>query len=451
MMAVNNWIIKNVILPLSDIALGQSIKKHLDFLQKSQWWSEGDLKEYQNEKLRALIKHAYENVPYYNELFKKLKLKPDDIKNTDDLVKLPILTKEDIRENFKNGKIIAKNIPEKELILSGSSGSTGEPLQYYTTKDSYSFNIATNLRGWYWMGYRLGDKYIKLSQNPRNQLHKKIQDRINNCIYVLSQSLTPENIEDIVNNIRRSNASVVRAYPSTLFILSDYISKNNITDIELDVINATGEILFPHMRKAIEDKFHCPVFDSYSGEGGATAFECDSHDKYHLAAEYAFTEFISNGERVTNSGKGEIVSTDFWNYAVPFIRYNSKDVAVISDSKCSCKRGLPVIDKIEGRDVDILETPSGKKLIVHYFTGYFEWIDTVSQFQVVQYEADKIELKIIPNDKFNNTEKEKIFNDISSYIGSDVDFSIKVTNEIPVNPKNGKRRFVIRKHEIREE
>jgi phenylacetate-CoA ligase len=166
-MSLRNNITEKIILPLSDIALGQSVAKHFKFLQKSQWWSEAKLKEYQNKKLRELIKHSYENVPYYTELFDSLNLTPSDINTTDDLVKLPILTKETIRENFKNGKIIAKNIPIKELMLRGSSGSTGEPLQYYITKDAYSFNIAANLRGWYWMGYRLGDKYIKLSQNPR--------------------------------------------------------------------------------------------------------------------------------------------------------------------------------------------------------------------------------------------------------------------------------------------
>jgi len=84
-MSINNYIIEKIVLPFSDSVLGYSISKHLNFLQKSQWWSESELKEFQNEKLRALIKHAYENVPYYNELLKKLKLKPDDIKNTNDL------------------------------------------------------------------------------------------------------------------------------------------------------------------------------------------------------------------------------------------------------------------------------------------------------------------------------------------------------------------------------
>ena len=198
------------------------------------------------------------------------------------------------------------------------------------------------------------------------------------------------------------------------------------------------------MRKAIEKSFRCPVFDSYSGEGGANIFECETHKKYHIAGEYAFTEIMPNKNLNLSNNKGEIISTDFWNYAVPFIRYNVKDVAVISDSKCSCKRGLPVIDKIEGRDVDILVTPSDKKLIVHYFTGYFEWVDSVSQFQVVQNNPDKIELKLVPNSRFTNSEKEKIFDDISGYIGNDVDFSIRIVEDIPPNPKNGKRRFVIR-------
>ena len=446
-MSIRNTITENIILPLSDIMLGDSVYKHLKFLKKSQWWSESELKEYQNEKLRALIKHAYNNVPYYNNLFKERKLTLKDIKTTDDLVKLPILTKEIVRENFKNNKIIAKNIPKMQMILRGSSGSTGEPLQYFITKDAYSFNIAAYLRGWYWMGYRLGDKYIKLSQNPRKGI-KKIQDKINNCIYVLSQSLSPNDVQNIVLKIRTANAKVVMGYPSTLYILSNYLKKQNISDVKLMAINTTGEILFPYMRNAIEENFHCPVFDSYSGEGGATAFECDTHKKYHLAAEYAITEIISKGEPVHNNCKGEIVSTDFWNYAVPFIRYNSKDVALVTDRQCGCKRGLPVIDRIEGRDVDILVTPSGKSLIVHYFTGYFEWVNSISQFQVVQYEPNKIELKMIPNSKFNNIEKEKIYNDISSYIGSDVNFSIKIVDEIPVNPKNGKRRFVIRKCKV---
>lgn len=440
-MAFYNWITQNLVLPLSDLALGRSISKYLKFLQKSQWWSPEELKEYQNEKLRALVKHAYTNVPYYHELFKERKLIPGDIKTTNDLVKLPILTKEIIRKNFPHN-IVAKNIPGRQIMLGCSSGSTGEPLQYYITKDAYSFNIACGLRGWSWAGFRLGDRYIKISQNPRKGLINKIQDRVHRCEYIHSQSLTPKNIIDIVETIRKSKAKLIRGYPSTLFVLSNYIRKEGVTDIRPSAVTTTGEILFPYMRKLIESQFHCQVFDSYSGEGGANVSQCETGQMYHSSAEYAFTELIQEGERIQTEGKGEVVSTNFWNYAVPFIRYNVKDVAVLENKKCSCSRGLPVLESIEGRDSDILITPSGKHLIVHYFTGYFEWVDTVKQFQVVQNEIDKITLKLVPNDKFDNEARSKIQNEISEYIGTDVQLEIKIVDDIPLT-RSGKRRFVL--------
>ena len=441
-MAFWNWVTQDLVLPLSDLFLGRSISKHLRFLQESQWWSAQELKEYQNEKLRALIKHAYTNVPYYHNLFNENKLTPEDIKTTDDLTKLPLLTKEIIRKNFPHN-IAAKNIPTKQMMLLGSSGSTGEPLQYYTTKDAYSFNVACALRGWSWTGFRLGDKYVKISQNPRQGLINKIQDKIHRCEYVHSQSLTPENITDIVQTIRKSKAKLIRGYPSTLYVLSGYIKQKGIDDIKPTAVTTTGEILFPNMRKLIESQFHCRVFDAYSGEAGANISECETHETYHASAEYAFTELINDeGQKIQTEGRGEVVSTNLWNYAFPFIRYNVKDVAVLENRKCSCARGLPVLAKIEGRDSDILITPSGKRLIVHYFTGYFEWVDTVKQFQVTQKTTNRITLKLVPNDKFNNEAKSKIYNDISRYIGNDVRLEIEIVDDIPLT-RSGKRRFVI--------
>ena len=441
-MSFYNWITKNIILPASDLVLGRSIYKHLNFLEKSQWWTKNELEEFQNEKLCDIIKHAYENVPYYNEMFKERKLRPEDIKTSDDLVKLPILTKEIIRKNFPHN-IVARNINKRQIVQGASSGSTGEPLQYYTSKDAYSFNVACALRGWSWAGYRLGDKYMKISQNPKEGVVNKIQDAVHRCVYVHSQSLTRQNIVDMVSRIRSSKVNLVRGYPSVLYVLADYIKENNITDIRPKAVTTTGEILFPYMRALIEEQFHCRVFDAYSGEGGANVSECSTHESYHISAEYAVTEFVSGDTKIEGSGEGEIVSTNLWNYAMPFIRYNVKDIGVISEKdQCICGRGLPLLAEVKGRDSDILVTPSGKRLIVHYFTGYFEYVDTVKQFQVIQEEIDNITLKIIPNEKFNPQSRDKIKNDVSTYIGDDVTLNIEIVDEIPLT-RSGKRRFII--------
>lgn len=441
-MAARNWITKNLFLPMGDLALGRSISKQIKFLDKSQWWSPEEIKEYQNEKLRQIIKYAYENVPYYNELFDELKLSVGDIKTSADLVKLPILTKEIIRKNFPH-KIVSKNFPKSQRMFGASSGSTGEPLQYYSCKGAYSFNIACALRGWLWAGCQVGDKYVKISQNPRSGVVNKIQDWAHNCIYIHSQSLTIKNIADITAKVRKAGAKLVRGYPSTLYVLAEHMKQNNITDIRPAAITTTGEILFPYMRELIEQQFGCKVFDAYSGEGGANVSQCPMYEAYHVSAEYAITELVSDGKVIEGPGTGDVVSTDLWNYAMPFIRYNVKDMAVRKDSSgCSCGRGLPVLAEIKGRDADIIVTPSGKRLIVHFFTGYFEYVETVKQFQVEQTKADEIILKLIPNEKFDSDSQEKIKTDMTTYIGRDVNLVIKIVEEIPL-ARSGKRRFII--------
>jgi phenylacetate-CoA ligase len=446
-MNLRNILTEKIALPLSDIALGKSIKKNLEFLLKSQWWSESDLKNYQNEKLKALVKHAYHNVSYYSELFRKLKLKPDDIKNTDDLKKLPILTKEDIRENFKNKKIIAQNISKKKLLLMSSSGSTGEPLQFYITKDAESFSKACAIRGWYWMEYRLGDRYIKLSQNPREGI-KRIQDKVNNCYYLFSQQLTNTNFKQITESILKTKPKFIRGYPDPMLFLAKYIQENNKSLPSVVAINTTGNTLFPETRAVIEKVFHAPVFDSYSCEGGANVFECDTHNCYHSSMEYAVTELMSNTYEPEPGERGRVITTDLHNFAVPFIRYDTQDYVVKSSEHCICGKNLLVVNSIEGRDSDILITPRGKYLIVHNFTAFFEWLDSVEQFQIRQDKIDEFKIIVKVNKKYTKEEEKQILKYWKDYIDEDVNIKIHVVEDIPIT-QSGKRRFLIRSGSIK--
>jgi phenylacetate-CoA ligase len=411
-------------------------------LLKSQWWSSSDLKLFQDEKLRGLVIHAYNNVPYYNELFKENKLHPKDIHSIEDLPKLPILTKEIIKKNFPH-KISARNIKKNKQMLLCSSGSTGEPLMYSSTRGAYSFKMATNLRGLYWHGFRLGDRHCKFSTNPRQGITKRLQDIITRCKYISSQGVTQEDIVKNVQELIEYKPKMIYGYPSTLSILAEYIGKNNIKELNPLFINTHGEILFPYMREMIEQNFYCPVYDAYSGEGGAVSFQCDSSEAYHIADEYAITEIVNDGETIIDKGRGEIISTDLWNYATPMIRYNIKDIGIIKKETCNCKKGLSTMHKIEGRDSDMLITPSGKYLIVHFFTGYFEWIHQVDQFQVIQNKTDEIELYIKANNKYSKSIQEKIIKDVQEYIGEDIQLQLKIVDNIPLT-KSGKRRFMIR-------
>ena len=154
-------IAENIIYPLGDLALGTSVIKYYHWLQKTQWWSPEQLKELQDQKLIKLIEHTYSNVPYYRQLFDSLGLTPEDIQTTDDLKKLPILTKENIRSHFDELK--ATDFNKHKPVLNATGGSTGDPLQYYITKDVASITWAGMFRSWEWAGYKLGDKRATLA------------------------------------------------------------------------------------------------------------------------------------------------------------------------------------------------------------------------------------------------------------------------------------------------
>ena len=117
-------------------------------------------------------------------------------------------------------------------------------------------------------------------------------------------------------------------------------------------------------------------------------------------------------------------------------------MVTVSQGNCKCTRCLPTIDSIDGRNVDILMTPSGKILIVHFFTGYFEWVDTVDQFQVIQTQLNSITLLLVINSKFSEDDRQIIYADIEQYVGLDVNLKIEIVKNIPL-AKSGKRRFVI--------
>lgn len=445
-MALNNLIREKVILPASDIFLGKYVYRHLEFLNRSQWWSKEELVNFQNQKLRELVHHVYYNVPFYNRIFNELGIKPFDIKTQADLTFLPILSKDMIKSAVKNGELRAENIPPKELVYNSSSGSTGEPLQFYESRLSESLKKASAIRGWYWMGYRLGDKFVKVSQIPRKGVLKKVQDSFARSLYLHISQLNDQSFQMILNAILGFKAKYLRIYPDPLGLLVSYMKRNNIKINSIKAINTTGSILTPEVREAAEEVFKCKIFDGFSCEGGAVAFECSTHNCYHSAMEYAITEVLDKDGNNTKNGR--LVTTDLWNYTTPFIRYDTQDIVELEGKSCTCGRELLSIKRILGRESDILVTPSGQYLIVNNFTGHFQWIKEVEQFQIHQIRLDSFDIYLKVNSGYNAKTESTITDLLNGIIKDKIEINFKVVDDIP-STKAGKRRFLIRNNDIK--
>ncbi len=443
-MKLYNSILQRIFIPPAERITGVRFMPILKEMSKSQWLSPEEIRELQEKKLRSIIKNAYENVPYYHRVMKERHLHPEDILHVHDLKKLPILTKEDIKKNI--GAFLSKNYKKEQLIYQASSGSTGEPFEYYISKKQKSINWASIYRLWGLAGYELGDKIAHIQGFPnfafKNHKHlMKIESRLFRTKFYSSFDIYDRNVESVVRDLRRFCPEFIKGYPSSIYFLAKKMAEMDVK-FGVKAVITTGETITPTQRKVIQEQFNAEVFDTYGGEGINVSGECKYHIGQHINAENVIVEIVDeNGEPVSAGEKGEIVLTNLEAFAMPFIRYNIKDIGSLSEEKCPCGRGLPLLKSIEGRLSDVFVTSEGKLLVVHFFTLLFEWVAGVDMFQVIQKKQDHLLVKIVKNKKFSEDDEKYIAKEIKNYVG-DINLEIKYVDDIPPS-KRGKRRFFI--------
>jgi len=424
---------------------GTHIMKSLKELERKQWWTVEAIKANQDSRLNKLIKHSYENVPYWRELFSKLKLKPADIRTRDDLSKLPVLSKDDIRKNLNS--MLAGNFPVRRFIEQHSSGSTGEPLRYYSGKHHYSWRLASMFRFWKWAGYEFGQSWLRVSLWERNSLKDKIWDFASRCNYISLFEFNKESLMKSRQTLERYKPKLVRGYAGALYIIADYLDKaGQHFDFVRSVIT-TGDILFPHYRKKIEKVFNTKVFDTYGGEGISISGQCEK-GSYHIDDNNVILEFLDDdGNSAKTDQLGNIIVTDLNNFCMPFIRYAIQDIGVLKTGNCDCGRRLAMMEQPQGRDTDIIYLSNENYLIVHFFTGLFEFYDEVNQFQVEQTGTDEIRLKLCVSKNFNDRILRQIKQKIRSGAGCKIYINVDIVDTIPPT-QSGKRRFVVSKARV---
>lgn len=451
-MSIYPKIVRKVILPLSDIAVGTKISKNLKFLEKSQWWSIEELQKYQNKKLRALIKHAYENVPYYHHEWKKLNLKPEDIKTVKDLRKIPIITKEDIRKNF--GDFKSKDFAVRKPNPGATGGSTGEPLKFYYDWAVWSMDWACAYRGRGFAGYHVGDKIVTIGGSSlvpsqkssfRKQAKSKIIER---HIGLSAFDMNEENMRKYAEIITRYKPQFLRGYASSLYIFAKFCEEDSINFPTVQAAFTTAETLFEPYRKEIENAFDVEVFDGYGcRDGGTNAYECAEHTGLHISTEKSAVEFINDNENVASGERGKVILTDLYNYSFPFIRYDVGDIGIPTDEKCPCGRGLPMIKKMEGRTTEIIQFSDGTMWAGPVLTLVFKDFD-ILQYQIIQEKWDRIILRIVKGKTFSEKDAKKLIQIFNYHVGENGSVEIEYMDKIPLT-KSGKRRFIISKvHEV---
>lgn len=446
------YIIRNVVDPLVDKITGRYTISAYKELMKTQWLSTEGLIEYQEKKLRKLVKHAYGNVPYYHNLFRKENLHPDDIKTIADVKKIPISDKESLkRDKSYPNHLFAKNLSSKKVKFGNTGGTTGNPLMIAKDVNARSYTWAAYWRWLSWMGLKRGDKTAVVWGQPiiYTSEFKRLKDRIfpsiNNELRLNSFDLTEDKMGSFAKKVISHKPKHINGYATSLFSFAKYVEKTRI-ELPSMVVSTTAEVLEPYCRQCLEKIFKNHVFDQYGcGECGSMAFECDAHEGLHIASEHLILESLMDAGRNYRDNKGEVVLTNLDNYYMPFIRYKNGDIIETSDELCSCGRNLPLIKRIEGRISDVLATPTGKFVHLDYFTDLLDqtrWNDryNIHKYQVVQQTKDKIVWNIVAETIPSEKEIEKLLTIVEKYF-TGVELKINFVEDIPNEP-SGKYRYV---------
>lgn len=426
---------------------GGNSNKYTKELMKSQWFSVDEIAEHQNDRLRNLVIHANNTVPYYNRLFKDEGLIPEDISQVSDLPRIPLLSKETIRRSsiYICSKMM---LNRRGIFVLGTSGTTGTPLKIYCDKESRRRNYAFFNRLRSWNNIRIGDKRVTFGgkvivpANPRKPIFWRYDINENNWLFS-SYHMSEKNLIHYYNKLTKIQPDEIVSYPSSIFVLAKYIYTNNLPKIRPRAIMTSAETLLEHQRELIEAQFECKITDQYgTAEMSHFVSQCEK-GTYHIHPEYGIVEVVNkDGVPVGRGEPGEIVCTSFINYTMPLIRYRLGDVLILSDKKCSCGRNFPTVSQIIGRMDDILITPDGRPLV--RFSPTIRGMKGLYETQIIQTRKDTLLINVVADPEFSENDLDKFRKELINRTGSGMKIQINFVDNIPKD-KNGKFRTVISK------
>jgi phenylacetate-CoA ligase len=425
---------------------GKKFRRLYDEFQRNQWLSPAELDTYQNQQLQALIRHAYEAVPYYSQLMRSHKLRPDDIKTKADLPKLPTLTKDDVRRNAT--RLLSTRYPKSLLRHGHTSGTTGTPLDFHYDIRTCVVHHVVDWRYKAMAGLSFGDSYASLLGRliaPREQRRPPFWrwNYVNNQLFLSSFHLKKENLPFYVEKLMSAKVKALEAYPSTAYILALYLLGERQV-LPLQAVFTSSETLFDYQREAIEKAFGCKVFDAYGmAERVIFAAECDRHIGHHLNSDYGITEFLDSEKQSAATGKmATIVGTSLHNYAMPFIRYEMTDACSLMAEPCNCGRGFPLMHSVTTKQESIVTLADGRLISPSVLTHPFKPMHNIAESQIIQERVDELIVKIVKRPAYTSSDEAMLISGFNDRLGPEVKIRISYVDEIP-RTANAKFKWVV--------
>jgi len=416
-------------------------------------WDRKKLREYQDRQLRRIVCCAYDYVPFYRRVFRSAGFVPSDVRGVDDLGKLPIVRKSDMKRQPETD-LISREFSIRDLKVLRTGGSTGEPFSVYLSEWEDDWRKAVYLRANVSCGQRPWDRWVAVLNAERSVDTAYVQ----HAVGIFAQKVVPVvwNREKQLSVVERLRPDVLDGFSSALWLLAREARLRGVKSIRPRIMFGSGELISVSSRIYLEEVFSAPFFDQFGcTEIDRSAWQCPERFGYHMDVDSVITQFVNgDGEEVGDGERGEIVYTSLFNYAMPFIRYGVRDVGIPVDDECACGRKLPLMRVVEGRSNSFLVFPDGSVVSPMSFIEIlraFELVNEVEQYCIVQQSRNLVE--ILVKKAYDDVDEERVrkwllgnvlegLPRLENVDLSEVRFEVKFVDDLPTT-KRGKLNVVV--------
>lgn len=420
-----------------DIILGKKFRDNLRYAHETEQWTSAQTKVYQLQRLKEIIRLAYEKTIYYREQFDRIGFHPEDFNSIEDMTALSFIDKGIVIENLD--RMLTKPKDAKGIDYVATGGTSGNQLRFYINAGRSAVEFANLSANWMRCGYQIGMPTAVLRGQvvtpDRNGLRHEF-DPILRRHYYSNFHMDEGSIKRYLQHIETIGPCFLMAYPSAAFALAQFLIKTKTPfRNQLKGILTESENVYPDQRKYIEKAFKCRLFSSYGhSEKLVMAAECESSSDYHVCPTYGYCELIAeDGTSVRQAGqRGEIVGTGFINTVMPFIRYRTGDYAEYVGERCeACGRETLILRNLEGRwPQGDLVGKDGGLISMTTINIHDDTFDRVRDYQFRQSTPGQAILSIIPLGDLQETDCMRIVTAMNKRLQGQIDLKLEVRSEL---------------------
>jgi len=397
------------------------------------------------ERRRAIFRHAVERVPFYRAKYRAAGLGPDSLREPADWLRVPPLTKAELRANFAG--LRAEGARRRDGVLSTTGGSTGEPLRVLFDRrvplEAFAWRALS------WWGVDPADDAAFVFRRTRSGWRAALNAALwwpTRRAWLDASSYTREEALAFLERLRRLRPAWLQGYVGAVADVAALAAEHGLRLPSLRAVWVTSAPLDAPTRRRIESALEAPVHDQYGcGEVFWLACECGRREGLHAFHTRRHIEFLAaDGAPAAPGEQGDVHLTDFENRVFPLLRYANGDRGRWLEGACPCGVTWPRIDGVKGRVSDALRLPGGRTLAGDYLTTLFDGCpDVVEAFQVRQRPDGSLTLRCVPSPA---PEALRRIGEVRAALEAKAAGSVEVRLETVarIDHEGGKTRFVVR-------